>query len=165
MVFSRAQTLASYIHAVIILIYVPPTESTCSMSKSQIARDLSRQRRWSAWEKIHPCRLMSQPLQLTSCFLPGRGHHTVCHRSHGTFHATECPRKLQSDWLYCLSFLYQAASRRTFRFLHYHDSSFVATSQHMKTTSSLAAWFLFNGPQGLLPGPQLPTGPNTFYTG
>lgn len=47
---------------------------------------------------------MSQPLQLTSCFLPGRRHHTVRHGGHGTFHATDCPSELQSDWLYCVSF-------------------------------------------------------------
>lgn len=47
---------------------------------------------------------------------------------------------------------------------HIFTTGFAVTSQHMEIVCP-SAWFLFNSPQGLLRGPQLPTGPNTFYTG
>lgn len=47
---------------------------------------------------------------------------------------------------------------------HIFTTGFVVTSQHMEIVCP-SAWFLFNSPRGLLRGPLLPTGPNTFYTG
>lgn len=50
-----------------------------------------------------------------------------------------------------------------FRFSHFHNGF----CGHITADGNCLppAWFLFNSPQGLLRGPLLPTGPNTFYTG
>lgn len=154
------------------------TENTCSASESQSARGLSRQWWCSAWETTHPHRLMLQPFQLTSCFMLGREHHTVRHKAEllgvrghrfcGTTQRFYVPtaRRLQRAaalfgllHVVCIKLWHGA-----YLDSHIFTTGFAVTSQHMEIVCP-SAWFLFYSPQGLLRGPLLPTGPNTFYAG
>lgn len=152
------------------------TENTCSTSESQSARGLSRQRWCSAWETTHPHRLMLQPFQLTSCFMLGRGHHTVRHK--GELFWVRGHRFLgTTPWFYVPTARPLQRAAALFGLLHvvciklWHGACldshiFTTVSRSLHSTCVCpSAWFLFNSPQGLLRGPLLPTGPNTFYTG